>query len=336
MFRVVDDWVMKAARTRPEHPAVEAAEGALTYAELDREADLAARRLTALGVGPRARVAATLAPGIDFAVLLHALPRVGAALVPLNTRLPAEQQDRQRELAGAGLLVEEPLGGSTGPAGSGATRELDPAAVHTVLFTSGTSGEPRPVELTLANHDASAAGSTAALGTEPADRWLCPLPLFHVGGLAILLRCARAGTTAVLHERFDAQHVAADLAGGSSCSSARYGSYRKTRPRFPPVISLSRPAPSSSPTRLFAVWNATSRLSLTRLTLTRGRSKSRSRRRMPLRPVRSPTTARWRSRSSRIALAVAVASVAVSPTPRKKNRIQPSQSPRCRIAVRRS
>jgi len=215
MFRVVDDWVTKAARTRPEHPAVEAAEGALTYAELDREADLAARRLTALGVGPRARVAATLAPGIDFAVLLHALPRVGAALVPLNTRLPAEQQDRQRELAGAGLLVEEPLGGSTGPAGSGATRELDPAAVHTVLFTSGTSGEPRPVELTLANHEASAIGSAAALGADPADRWLCPLPLFHVGGLAILLRSARWATTAVLHERFDAKRVAADLASGS-------------------------------------------------------------------------------------------------------------------------
>jgi O-succinylbenzoic acid--CoA ligase len=213
MFRVVDDWVTKAARARPEHPAVAAAEGALTYAELDREADLAASRLTALGVGTGARVATTLPPSLDFAVLLHALPRIGAALVPLNTRLPAEQQARQRELARAELVADRlPTGRA-----DAATRapDLDPAAVHTVLFTSGTSGEPRPVELTLANHDASAAGSTAALGTEPADRWLCPLPLFHVGGLAILLRCARAGTTAVLHARFDAQHVAADLAGGS-------------------------------------------------------------------------------------------------------------------------
>jgi len=217
MFRVVDDWVKKAARERPEHAAVEAADGALTYSEFDHEASRASSRLAGLGVGPGARVATTLPPGLDFAVLLHALPRLGAALVPLNTRLPAEQQARQRELAGADLLIDEQLGNAIGSAGAATpARELDPAAVHTVLFTSGTSGEPRPVELTLANHEASAAGSAAALGADPADRWLCPLPLFHVGGLAVLLRCARAGTTAVLHERFDAQRVAAELQDGSS------------------------------------------------------------------------------------------------------------------------
>jgi len=216
MFRVVDDWVKKAARERPEHAAVEVAGGALTYSEFDHAANRAISRLAGLGVGPGARVATTLPPGLDFAVLLHALPRLGAALVPLNTRLPAEQQARQRELAGAELLIDEQLGDSIGPAGAGPpARELDPAAVHTVLFTSGTSGEPRPIELTLANHDASAIGSAAALGTDAADRWLCPLPLFHVGGLAILLRCARAGTTAVLHERFDARRVASELASGS-------------------------------------------------------------------------------------------------------------------------
>lgn len=209
----MDDWVSKAARARPEHPAVEARAGALTYAELDNEADVAARRLIALGVAPGARVASTLPPGLDFAVLLHALPRIGAALVPLNTRLPADQQARQRELARAELVVDRTLTAS--PDAASPAREPDPAAIHSVLFTSGTAGEPRPVELTLANHDASAVGSAAALGTEPADRWLCPLPLFHVGGLAILLRCARARTTAVLHERFDAQRVTAELTSGS-------------------------------------------------------------------------------------------------------------------------
>lgn len=213
MFQAVDDWVTRAARAGPDHPAVEAGEGVLSYAELDREADLAARRLAALGVVPGGRVATTLPPGLDFAVLLHALPRIGATMVPLNTRLPAAQQDRQRELARATLVLDHPLTGDRSEALP--TRELDPAAVHTVLFTSGTSGEPRPVELTLVNHDASAAGSAAALGTDPADRWLCALPLFHVGGLAILLRCARAGTTAVLHERFDPERVAAALTDGS-------------------------------------------------------------------------------------------------------------------------
>ncbi|MFN2616528.1 MAG: AMP-binding protein, partial [Thermoleophilaceae bacterium] len=42
------------------------------------------------------------------------------------------------------------------------------------------------------------------LGVDPADRWLCPLPLHHVGGLAVLLRSAIYATTALVHERFDA------------------------------------------------------------------------------------------------------------------------------------
>ena len=53
---------------------METAAGSLTYAQLDAEADVTARRLSALGVGEGDRVATTLAPGLDFAVLLHAAP----------------------------------------------------------------------------------------------------------------------------------------------------------------------------------------------------------------------------------------------------------------------
>ena len=55
----------------------------------------------------------------------------------------------------------------------------------------------------MANQGASAAASRPCSGYGPEDRWLCPLPLFHIGGLAILVRCARAGATAVLAERVD-------------------------------------------------------------------------------------------------------------------------------------
>jgi o-succinylbenzoate---CoA ligase len=83
-----------------------------------------------------------------------------------------------------------------------------------VIHTSGTTGEPRPVELTYANHVASAAASADALGVHPDDRWLCPLPLHHVGGLNVLVRSAINRTTVVLHERFDAERVKAVLEAG--------------------------------------------------------------------------------------------------------------------------
>ncbi|HEU0019265.1 MAG TPA: AMP-binding protein [Thermoleophilaceae bacterium] len=206
------DWIGEAARTRPDHVAVEAPDGRLTYAELDERADVAARQLAALGVGEGGRVATTLPPSIVFAALLHAAPRIGAALVPLNTRLTADQQRVQAAVVGADVIVDAPLDGME--AAVEPRRELHPSAVHTVLFTSGTEGEPKPVELTVGNLDAAAAGSAAVFGSDPGDRWLSSLPLFHVAGLSILTRCARNATTAVLHDRFDVRTVLDALTAG--------------------------------------------------------------------------------------------------------------------------
>jgi o-succinylbenzoate---CoA ligase len=86
--------------------------------------------------------------------------------------------------------------------------------VRTLVFTSGTSGEPKPVGLTAANHEASAIASAWNLGVDPGDRWLCCLPLWHVGGLSILHRSAIYGTTAVLHDGFDPERVRDELASG--------------------------------------------------------------------------------------------------------------------------
>jgi O-succinylbenzoic acid--CoA ligase len=208
----VDDWLTAAARARPGHTAVEAPDGGLSYAQLDEAAHRCARRLAALGVGERDRVATTLKPSLAFCELLHALPRLGAALVPLNTRLPSPEQRAQAEAAGALFTVDGPLDGLE--ASIEPRRQVDPGAVHTVLFTSGTTGPPRPVPLRVANQDAAARASAAALGSHASDRWLCPLPLFHIGGLAILVRCARAGTTAVLHDHFATRRVAAALLQG--------------------------------------------------------------------------------------------------------------------------
>ena len=235
------DWLTEAARERPRHPAVEAPDGAIAYAELDATVDRCARRLAALGVGEGARVATTLGPSLAFCQLVHALPRVGAALVPLNTRLPPTEQQRQAAAAGALFTVDRPLDGME--AEIEPRRDLDPAAVHTVLFTSGTSGAPKPVALTVANHEASAAASAAAIGSERSDRWLCPLPPFHVGGLAILVRSARAMTTAVLHERFSTPAVMRALtAEGLTLASLVPTMLRRLRDggldRLPAVRSL--------------------------------------------------------------------------------------------------
>lgn len=183
----LDEWLTSAARRRPDHPALAAGGEVVTYAELHRRAERAARILAARGVGEGDRVATTLPPGLAFAELLHALPLLGAVFVPLDPRAP---------VGGDWLLVDAPLAGE--PADVALRSSVDPDAVHTIIHTSGTTGEPKPVELTYGNHAASERAAADALGVDPGDRWLCPLPLFHVGGLGVLIRSAIRATTAVL------------------------------------------------------------------------------------------------------------------------------------------
>jgi O-succinylbenzoic acid--CoA ligase len=79
------------------------------------------------------------------------------------------------------------------------------------MHTSGTTAAPKRVELTYGNWLAIASGSALALGLDPAERWLCAMPLAHVGGLSILIRSTIYATTVVLHELFDTEAVLDEL-----------------------------------------------------------------------------------------------------------------------------
>lgn len=209
----MDDWLTLRARTHADRPALVAGGRVISYAELEARAAATARRLAAVGVRSGDRVATTLGAGPEFVELVHSLPKLGAVLVPLNTRLTTGERRLQLADVDVRLLVEEGLAGEE--ADAVLSRTVEPGATQTLLFTSGTSARPKPVELTYGNHAAAAIASAWNLGVAPDDRWLCVLPLFHVGGLAIVLRSAVYGTTVVLHERFDEGAVAGALGDGA-------------------------------------------------------------------------------------------------------------------------
>jgi o-succinylbenzoate---CoA ligase len=203
---VVEAWLARAAAARPHSVALDAPEGSCTYAELLASASAAAGDLAARGVGAGERVAIALPAGLDFACVLHACLLLGAVAVPVDLRLSVSE--RAHVAAGAAVVVDEPLAiaGEPPQAASGPLRhDLDSTAV--VIHTSGTSSAPKPVELTYANLLWSALGSAVALGLDARERWLCALPLSHVGGLSILVRSAIYATTAVVHERFETDRV---------------------------------------------------------------------------------------------------------------------------------
>ena len=70
--------------------------------------------------------------------------------------------------------------------------------VRVRIWSSGSTGRPRPQALNGRQLCASATGSAFRLGHAPGDGWLCPLPWHHIGGLSVLLRTAWGHGTAVL------------------------------------------------------------------------------------------------------------------------------------------
>jgi O-succinylbenzoic acid--CoA ligase len=80
-----------------------------------------------------------------------------------------------------------------------------------IISTSGSEGLPKAVQLTNRNLDAAASAANQRLPLRSGDLWLDCLPLYHIGGLSILWRCAQAGATVLLHEGFDASRIADNL-----------------------------------------------------------------------------------------------------------------------------
>ncbi len=203
---IVEAWLQRAAASAPTAIAVETPAGRCSYAELLDRAHASASVLARRGVRRGERVAIALPAGLDFAYALHACLLAGAVAVPVDLRLG--ERERRAIVDGAAVVVDEALraeGGRGANRGvfTGAVHDLD--AVAAVIHTSGTTSAPKPVELTYGNFLWSALGSAVALGVDPRERWLCNLPLSHVGGLSILVRSAIYATTAVVHERFDAE-----------------------------------------------------------------------------------------------------------------------------------
>jgi O-succinylbenzoic acid--CoA ligase len=232
------NWLARRAAISADVTAIKWEGREVTFGELSERVDDLGRRLTALGVAPRVRVGLLLSAGLGFAECLHAVTRCGAASVPLNTRLLPSNLSEQAEAAGVSCVVydetfraagralesrEDPpeereveLGNglwlrqlASAPAAqpAGLRDEVELQDVHSIVFTSGTTGAGKAVELSHGNHWWNAMGSMLNLGSYESDRWLLCLPHYHVGGLSILLRSVIYGVPVLIQPGFDAEEV---------------------------------------------------------------------------------------------------------------------------------
>jgi O-succinylbenzoic acid--CoA ligase len=208
---ILDNWLAQRAQTSPDRTAIVAGGTELAYAELEAESTRMARRLAARGVRRGATVALARPAGADYVVLVHALMKLGAVAFPLNPGLAPEELEAELERTKPALALYGDDEVTMTEADLPLLGEHDLDAIHCRILTSGTSSGPRPIGLTYGNHLWSAVGSAFNLGVDPNDRWLCCLPLYHVGGLQILMRSVIYGTGAVVHDGFDPARVAEAL-----------------------------------------------------------------------------------------------------------------------------
>lgn len=172
-------WLDRASETCPTAPALIHADQTLSYRQL---------RERALGHERDTNVAAAPGSMMDLALQAYGASLLNFPLLPLNPAISAERR--------AALLS--------------LTARL-PGGIELLIATSGTEGEAKAVMLSGENLQASVQTSRSRLPLGPGDVWLNCLPLYHIGGMAILYRCAEAGATVLLHEGFDPQRVLADL-----------------------------------------------------------------------------------------------------------------------------
>jgi acyl-CoA synthetase (AMP-forming)/AMP-acid ligase II len=228
-----------AARAHPHRTAVVIADESRTFGEIDAESNQIARALEKLGLRRGDRMAVWSSTRIEMVTLFAALAKLGVVFVPINPGLSDDEivpilakaqpaalaVDLDRLARGGslrpsecGLVLIEPAAAAPGHhaeadlVGLAAIEsekayegppvsELD---VHTIFFTSGTTGGPKGAML---SHRVNVLRSHPGSQLEPRGSMVCPYPLFHMGAWTIALQQWQARDCVIFTMTADASEI---------------------------------------------------------------------------------------------------------------------------------
>lgn len=225
---VLPNWLEKRANLSPNRNALITKDVTFTFKELFEHSKEYSSKLYNHGIRFNSKVGVIQSNSVEMVLTIHALLHIGAEIVLHNTRLTEEELSYQFKDAQLDWLIIEDsyyhlvknhfvnkesiitvemLPHMKSDEQFEVVKEFNLLNTATVMYTSGTSGNPKGVMQTYGNHWWSAVGSMLNLGLNEKDTWLCTVPLFHISGLSILFRSVIYGITVVLHEQFQEDEV---------------------------------------------------------------------------------------------------------------------------------
>ncbi|MEH6473821.1 MAG: AMP-binding protein [Halopseudomonas sp.] len=187
------------------------------YDQLHQQVEQQVRALTKLGVKPGQHLLIASYDKAEIVRLIATSLRLGCVLIPINPAFPASQQLALIERCDAAWFIGDlsyddeplpqscrklhlpPLANSTDASITiGPISLTSPDAALTGVLTSGSSGTPKLALHSFSNHIASARGSRSLIPLQSDDGWALSLPLYHIGGLAVVFRCLLAGASLII------------------------------------------------------------------------------------------------------------------------------------------
>jgi fatty-acyl-CoA synthase len=243
--------IARHAQLRPSAVALVHPGGALTYRELHEQVSRICPGLRELGLSQDRPLAILSENRVEYALLLLSCAAAGVPVAAVNWRLPPDKISRAIQLVGPAAVAvsgsfasaDEALAGSAdvaGFAGAGQRKlicfdaEAAPGAIPwarvaggmahtaeppmvtgddiaTIMYTSGSSGDPKAVAISHAALMSRALLISAELSVESTDAFLGWAPMFHVSSTDYLFVTCFLGGVYVLMNGFDASLIAQQL-----------------------------------------------------------------------------------------------------------------------------
>ncbi|WP_079510172.1 o-succinylbenzoate--CoA ligase [Mesobacillus jeotgali] len=230
MTESMPNWLKKRADLTPDREALIFDGQTYTFKQVFQQANEYAGRLAALDLHKGSSAAVLFSNQAESVFILYGLQMAGIRAVILNNRLTSEELSWQLDDSEADVLVYEmrfnekvtAINTNIKKISTNNLSQLEgniPVVleeypmdeVTSIMYTSGTTGNPKGVMQTYGNHWWSANASALNLGLHDQDKWLCIVPIFHISGYSILMRSQIYGMPVVLHSSFEEKKVIDDI-----------------------------------------------------------------------------------------------------------------------------